>query len=737
MKKGAFNFFEMHVEKLALGACGAFALAMAWLYMVNTPNTVEYKGESVTPRELDSRIRTAAEQMQSRARAAKPPEVQVPRYAQDLRKEQDAGVIGAPVAAVAPPSGAANAEASPAVAPPPVPERLRLATNFGQKVEVPGLEELVEAPGQVSVVRPLAPLTPAARTGRSMVLHAAPPPSAARTGGAAGGDVPVEAAWVSVAGYFDREAQQKEMSKGGYAPYRSKVYLAGVDLQRQEVQSNGEFGEWKDVAPSKTAGTEIELVEPVFDDKTGAMLNKEAVDRAFQAVKSNQRQIMQPPFHEVTAGDTWDVPPIPGFEDEGDSSAPDSSDSDAAKKRREERLKRQKELAAARRSSRAGGGAPMAFGGRGGGVFGGRGGARGMGEGIAPPVAGGGGGGGSNRAALRKQLNDQLKEAETAMKDKDWGRARSVAESIATNPEADAGMINKAERIIEEASKKLGKEGGGGAPTGEGMAIGGRGGGRGVPMSEGGGRGIPMAEGGGRGYPAMGRTGGAPAPSASTGENAEPEYNPKNKSQVVVWAHDDTVEAGKTYRYRMRVKLWNRYVGQPRPLRDPTAAALAVLPGDWSLPTEPVTVAPSTHFFLSSGRTDKTGARVEVFKWREGKYVRRSFDVGVGDVIGGVVKLKKEKEKESGESASGGEGDRKTPVFEDVDFSTGAVVLDLRFDEPVEIRQPGPKGEFTYRSKPQLIMVYLEPADGQVKERVLEIDKYDPLYKKLRESESG
>ncbi len=722
MKQGAFNFFELHVEKLALGACGAFALAMAWLFMINTPNTVEYKGETVAPRELDARIRAAAEQMQSRSRAAKPPEVQVPKYSQDLRREQDAGVVGAPVAVAAAAASGAGGEAAAPVAPPAIPERLRLATNFGRKVEVPGLEELVEAPGQVSLVRPLAPLTPAARTGRSMILHAAPGAGAGGRGAGEAPEEPVEAAWVSVAGYFDREAQQKEMSKNGYAPYRSKVYLAGVDLQRQEMLSSGEFSEWKDVPASKTAGTGVELAEPVFDERSGAMLNKEAVDRSFQAVKSGQRSIMQPPFHEVTAGDTWDVPPIPGFEDEGDaSSASDGGDSDAAKKRREERLKRQKELAAARRASRGGGGIPPAFGGRGGGVFGGRGGRGMMGEGaLAPPIAGGGGG--SNRAAMRKQLNDQLKEAETAIKEKDWNRARSTAESVATNPEADTGMVNRAERIIEEASKKLEKEGGAPAVAGEGMVFG-RGGGRGVPMLEGGGRGFPMAEGGGRGAPA--------APSGTSGENSEPEYNPKNRGQVVLWAHDDSVEAGKTYRYRMRARLWNRYVGQARPLRDPAGAAVAVLVGDWSLPTEPVTVAPSTHFFLSSGRTDKSGARVEVFKWREGTYVRRSFDVGVGDVIGGVVKIKKEGEAERAE------GERKSAAYEDVDFSTGAVVLDLRFDEPVEIRQPGPRGEFTYRSKPQLIMVYLEAADGQIKQRVLEIDKYDPLYKKLRDAESG
>ena len=75
--------------------------------------------------------------------------------------------------------------------------------------------------------------------------------------------------------------------------------------------------------------------------------------------------------------------------------------------------------------------------------------------------------------------------------------------------------------------------------------------------------------------------------------------------------------------------------------------------------------------------------------------------------------------------------DKGKPVYEEVDFSTGAVVLDLRFDEPVDVRTARGKGEFAYSPRPSLVMVYLEPADGQVKERVLEFDKYDPLKKKL------
>src|SRR5262249_52371793 len=106
-----------------------------------------------------------------------------------------------------------------------------------------------------------------------------------------------------------------------------------------------------------------------------------------------------------------------------------------------------------------------------------------------------------------------------------------------------------------------------------------------------------------------------------------------------VWFHDDTVVPGKTYQYRMRVNLWNRYLGQLKSLANPEDASKAVLAGDWSEPTDPITAAPAIRFFVKCRKPDSAAALIEVWKWRRGDWLRQSFEAAVGDVIGAERKI--------------------------------------------------------------------------------------------------
>jgi hypothetical protein len=199
--------------------------------------------------------------------------------------------------------------------------------------------------------------------------------------------------------------------------------------------------------------------------------------------------------------------------------------------------------------------------------------------------------------------------------------------------------------------------------------------------------------------------------------------HPEQEDTPAVWFHDTSVEPGKTYRYRMRVKLWNRYVGRMKSLRDAQDARKTVLVGDWSLPTGPVTVAPKKHFFVSGPRFDEPAARVDVFTWHNGDWLMETFSVRVGDVIGQLAETKTADFDEQGRA-----------VRENVDFTTEAVVLDLRFDEPVLARRTtGKEGEFAYSERPSLVLVYLDPADGQVKERVDALDRNNITYRNLKD----
>lgn len=189
-----------------------------------------------------------------------------------------------------------------------------------------------------------------------------------------------------------------------------------------------------------------------------------------------------------------------------------------------------------------------------------------------------------------------------------------------------------------------------------------------------------------------------------------------------VWRHDLGVEGGRTYRYRMRVWLWNSYVGRAAALTNPSEAHLTAVPGAWSQPSDPVTAAPRTCFFVTRPAANRPGAAsVEVWRWLDGEWIRQRFEVAAGDEIGGVRKVPRYRE--------GGGG-----VFASVDFSTGAVVTDIR-SEPLRIRVPARGGGFTQRAVESLVLTYVDPGDGQIKERAAELDRSDPIRNRLKEDE--
>jgi hypothetical protein len=502
------------------------------------------------------------------------------------------------------------------------------------------------------------------------------------------------------------------MIEAKYAGYRAKVYVAGIEVQRRELQSNGEFSEWVDLEASP-AMPELSIPEVVLDDNTGEVLGGEKIDAAFRLVKDNQNLLMEPPFYKVERGDAWEPPALPGHDDTEDD-ADDAAKPDKPVKKPPVKKEQPKPKPQGRFGGEGGG--PGRFGGEGGagGRFGGEG-------GFEPP---------ENTAAQDKQSGQKaakqdLADAEKSLKAKEFSTAIQRANAVISNEYANATQKRNAQKLIEEATKKqeAAQQSGGGT----GARFGGEGGAR--FGGEGGG---PGRFGGEGGYGRFGGEGGGydDAPSAlslaTAGDRRPPAQlltNPETEDPAV-WYHDDTVQSGKTYSYRMRVKLWNRYVGRLKAVASAEDAKKPVLVGEWSLPSEPVTVTPSTHFFVRGPKAGKPAANVDVWKWRDGSWVRQPFDVEVGDVIGGVKSLKLgETDKDAKE------------VKTDVDFTTGAVVLDLRFDQPVQQRIAGKGGSFSYREKPSLVMVYLDPADGQVKEKVQVFDQYDPVKKALEEQE--
>jgi hypothetical protein len=660
MARGSVNLFEQHVEKAAVGLAALFLLVMGFLYLVRSPNQVDYGGQKVTPNALAEAIKTDEETLRREMDKAKPVSAQVPDYSNQLTAQHSGGLFAAG------PTGQ-----------PLVPAELPLAADFG--LPIPKMsQEQDEGQADIVLVPPLAPAAPAVRTGRNLVLRERPTLSerAANEESAEQAGEPVELAWVSVASYFDTKTQADAMSKAGYATYLSKIYIAGLDLQRQELLPDGRFSEWEEVTRS-VAMPQVDIPVPEIDAASGAVVNRDALNQAFATIKAHQQTICQAPFYKTQAGDPWKMPPLEGH-----------ADAEAQPKPKPKPEPK-----------------PEPGGKRGGSV-----------------IIGGAGAGGKATAAEEKEKRDQadkdLKSAEEAYRKSDDAQAQRYAKDVIQNEFARPAAKNKAKLIAHsvELLQSQSKTKGGGAhatsspaPTGSDEEVSGK---------------TEMA---GVGH----RSTRPPGGEATTAKQESKQDNlikhPKDASKWAVWFHDDTVQSGKTYRYRMRVKLWNRYVTKFKSLKDPEQGKHSVVLGDWSLPSDPVTVPPAAYFFLTSAPPGKDTATVTVYKWHRGARVKQTFNVGIGDLIGGV------QESETGVL------DRQTllPQRETVDYSTGAVVLDLRFDQPVVQRTISDKGkgEFALRDTPSAILVYLDPDDGQVKQRVERFDRYDPVLRQLREGE--
>jgi hypothetical protein len=199
-------------------------------------------------------------------------------------------------------------------------------------------------------------------------------------------------------------------------------------------------------------------------------------------------------------------------------------------------------------------------------------------------------------------------------------------------------------------------------------------------------------------------------PETSPGEGANLEY---------LWVHDFTVQPGETYRYQIAVRALNPYVGQAEMLRNPEDVTVVAVDGPWSPASEPITVKPSVLFYLVS--TSDRGARVDVFRWHLGRWYKHQFrNLLAGDMIGEVQT--KPRLDEKGEAS---------PV--EIDFSTGALVVDVQEDQTVYERRRSMTGAgFELVPAQTAILTYLD-SRGMLRQRTNVEDRSDEQYRRLKD----
>ncbi len=133
-------------------------------------------------------------------------------------------------------------------------------------------------------------------------------------------------------------------------------------------------------------------------------------------------------------------------------------------------------------------------------------------------------------------------------------------------------------------------------------------------------------------------SGARPSAGATPGSAAAPREI--GKLQIVV--HDVTVQPGSTYRYRLKVGVYNplfRKAGVAAEQRKELFDKLALVTNatDW---TEAISVDPEKRFYLVSASPEQRESRWEVWRIHRGRWINQDFRVRPGDPIGAVIDIR-------------------------------------------------------------------------------------------------
>ncbi|HUW81841.1 MAG TPA: hypothetical protein VMZ31_03460 [Phycisphaerae bacterium] len=675
MAKKTFSPVEQHVEKAVLGVAALILVMVAALFLVSTPNTVVVGGQERGPGDVGLALKAEADNLRRRLQTAQAEAESVPDFRGNLLTARERGPLGMV-------SG--------------IPPQLRLVTGFG--AEVPDVADIEDQGGKIGLAEVIACSPPAARTGKLLGVPVKPAVLTLEAGGRSGfqgqddalaererqlrmelGQIIAEDMyWVCVANRFDLAAQREAMRQRGYDSGRTDIMVTRFHLQRQQLQPDGMWSDWQDVEAYQS----VVLPQPPDvaigpDDKLPSY-QWELVRAYKDIIQQYQPTILHPQFEvEFHAGDQPEPPELPGLKERlaeiGSSGISDIG-------------------GFASRTLRTGYGStagPGRTGGKGdlsadadkmkmaGGASDvGR--PSGFQRGPTPGPAGFVPGEGPQDLV---EIRKQFKDAEEAFEKGDLDEAARLAQEVRgklpdpLERQLDQLMVKIDEALAERDRKRVEQE----------LAR--------V-------RGTRQAQQEGR-----------------LGEWLEQQ----RRKEDFLWAYDLSITPGRTYRYRSRVILYNWYVGVVSRVVDRADAEKIQLVGAWSDPSEPIDVEDDTYFYLASGDPANKEARVDVYKWFLAQWHKQQFRVGVGEPIGAAKRVRIMQ-------PDGTPSER--PI--EVDFRTGAVLVDLDFDRDATVMEPRGTGQFELRANTgALAMVYLD-SEGSLGERLNVLDSQDPTHLRLR-----
>jgi hypothetical protein len=141
------------------------------------------------------------------------------------------------------------------------------------------------------------------------------------------------------------------------------------------------------------------------------------------------------------------------------------------------------------------------------------------------------------------------------------------------------------------------------------------------------------------------------------------------REPLLIWAHDDTVEPGNSYQYRMRIGALNPIAGQDW-VRESDADRKdnTILWGEYSKVTDTIEIDKRSYFFPQEVAAGEVNVQVSTFF--NGLWRNEDFMVVAGEPIGKAMEV--EREKQFSDSNYQSDDD-----FEIIDFGTGAILVDI------------------------------------------------------------
>lgn len=202
------------------------------------------------------------------------------------------------------------------------------------------------------------------------------------------------------------------------------------------------------------------------------------------------------------------------------------------------------------------------------------------------------------------------------------------------------------------------------------------------------------------------------------------------RDSLLVWAHDDTVQPGSTYQYRLRIGIFNPIAGKNWFREDQSQYKNQVVLWSGYIETaDQVYIPKRIHLFPTELLAAKDnpngteGAKIEVAKFSRGQWRTQTFDVFPGQVIGQKAEVKPEEIKPVGRGMEMG-------MMEMMPMETAAANTEpqiIDFTTPfamVDINHLAAWGSNAQRRNSYDVVLYYDP-QGQMKQAAIGKNNWD------------